>query len=298
MDELSATQKASSAAALRALEPFADFMLEARIGVGEFLALAKRAYVEAAIRQNSASAPSGKRGNRSTPGISLSSIAVETGLTRQEVARLLKRQQPVRFSSRLGPQRAERVLAGWWNNPEFHDENGRPARLSLRGSKRSLAALVSRYSGQARIAPIVTALLRAQAIRRHGDGRYEVLSRTCANVRWSREGLEALGDEVAQHFKVLLHNLRRPQSPQYARRVHSVWLEPRHAAALLRDIEEHAAIFLEATDEALHRPRLTRRPQGRDAVRVSVGVQIVSEPREPGKTRMHLTSIGKGRRAG
>ena len=50
-----------------------------------------------------------------------------------------------------GGQRAERVLQGWWKDPDFLDSNGEPLKLPLRGPRRSFAALVKRYAGDPRV---------------------------------------------------------------------------------------------------------------------------------------------------
>src|SRR5690349_20627394 len=113
---------AVSEAALQVILPLVELLLGVRMGVGEFVAIAKLAYVQTAL------AGARREGEHQRPNISR--IAVETGLTRAEVAQLLRRKvKPLPF--RRGRARADRVLAGWWNDSEFQDEFGKPAALRL-----------------------------------------------------------------------------------------------------------------------------------------------------------------------
>ena len=57
-----------------------------------------------------------------------------------------------------GGQRAERVLQGWWKDPDFLDRNGDPLKLPLRGTRRSFAALVKRYAGDPRVRTLLEEL--------------------------------------------------------------------------------------------------------------------------------------------
>src|SRR5215469_17665859 len=97
-------KRAVRTAMLRLLAPLAELLLDAGIGVGEFASLVKLAYVRAAERRVGA----GRDGRPNA-----SRIAVLTGLTRVDVAAILKSAEgePPPSSDR-GRQRAERVLSG------------------------------------------------------------------------------------------------------------------------------------------------------------------------------------------
>ena len=133
-------KSAIRSAVLRLLDPLVKWLLKAGVGVGDFVTLVKVAYVRAAREQGRESG-----GERTRPNASR--IAFVTGLTRVEVAKILAGEQGERPHDLGRRQRAERVLSGWWNDSTFQDERGEPAILPLRGSRRSFAALVERYSG-------------------------------------------------------------------------------------------------------------------------------------------------------
>lgn len=284
-------QSAVRAATLELLKPLARFLLEARIGIGELNALARRAYVQAAV-QNAAAA--------GTYRVNVSRIAAATGLTRVEVAALLAEEHGAPPREHRGRVRAERVLGGWWNDPSFQDGDGKPKRLRRKGSGASFAALVKLYSGDTHnAAAILDELLRSQAVREREDGTLEAQSRTCANVSWESEGIAALGEELAEHFETLLYNLKNPDRPRFARRVVCRYLDAYAARVLIPEITEQAEIFLEGAQDALDHPKYTASGKGAAArgLKVAVAVQVFEEPAAKGDARRRAAPA-RGRRRG
>ncbi|MGA8096259.1 MAG: DUF6502 family protein, partial [Steroidobacteraceae bacterium] len=112
------------AAVLRLLEPLMKLLLDAGVGVGDFIGLAKVAYVRAASRRGQVG---GKEGQRPT----VSQISVVTGMTRVEVKAILDTGESVSRTTEHNRQRAERVLSGWWTDPAFLTPQGEPAILRL-----------------------------------------------------------------------------------------------------------------------------------------------------------------------
>lgn len=263
-------------AVLRLMQPLARMLLRAGIGVGEFTALAKVAYVHAAVEQ-------GKLEGNELHRPNVSRISVETGLTRQDVDAILAREGEVPQTGERGWQRAERVLAGWWNDREFQTEEGLPAVLPLKGTRKSFHALCDRYSGEKNYsARILDALLRVRAVRQLQGGRVEALSRTYATVRWNPDGIEALGVHLSEHCATLLHNLEHPSRPLLLRRVVNTRLNPQFAPLLIRDMEQQATSFAESVDDALNDRQYTVTDKNCDAQSMQLGlaVYLFEEPPE------------------
>jgi hypothetical protein len=258
-------KSAVQGATLRLLDPLARLLLESGIGVGELHGLIKRAFVQAARRQF---------------GPNASRIAIVTGLTRAEVASILASAEGESVGGERGRQRAERVLSGWWNDPDFQTDLGKPAILPVKGARRSFQALCARYNGEPRTAAILEELVRVRAVRRQADGRVEALSRTYATVRWEPEGIAALGEQIAEHCATLLHNLNQPSRPRFTRRVVNTQLDPRFAPLLIRDMEQQAAAFADAVDDALNDPQHTVKPAQAvgNAMRLGIGLYVFEEP--------------------
>lgn len=265
-------QSAVSAATFRVLKSLARVLLEARIGIGEFNALARRAYVRAAVED-----PTGSGAYR----VNVSRIAATTGLTRKEVAALLAEEHGAAPRGHRGRVRAERVLLGWWDDPEFQDRAGTPRCLKRKGQGLTFVTLVKRYSGDSHnAAPVLDELLRSQAIREREDGTLEPLRRTCANIGWDSEGIAAFGEELAEHVETLLHNLRHPESPRFARRIVCQYLDAYAARVLLPEIAEQAEVFLEGAQDALNHPRYpaSSRHSAAAGLKVAVALQVFQEP--------------------
>ena len=112
-------------------------------------------------------------------------------------------------------------------DPDFCDGSGVPLKIPLRGSRRSFAVLVKRYAGDPRARTLLKELLRVKAVRRLPDRRIEVLSRTFITARWENSGIESVGERVRDLLDTLVHNLKHPSRPRYARFVVNAEVDPR-----------------------------------------------------------------------
>lgn len=138
------------------LLPIGRLMLKGGLGIGDLTRAAKHAYVRAAITFVT---PAGIRVNASR-------LSVITGLTRKEVTAIVKeiRGAPGAHPSEAKERRVLRVLRGWRRDPRFCDNKGAPARLSLRGDRRSFSALVRIYGGDVTPNSILRELERMNAV--------------------------------------------------------------------------------------------------------------------------------------
>lgn len=254
------------------LAPVLRLLLAAGIGVGDFMAIVKVAYVRAARDQG--------RERRGELRPNASRIAVVTGLTRGEVAAMLAADTDERRTSDRGRHRAERVLSGWWNDPDFQSPDGAPAVLPIAGARRSFKDLVKRYSNEPRVTPILDELLRVNAVKKLADGSLKALSRTYATVRWNPVGIASLGEQLAEHCGTLLHNLEHPGQPRLVRRIVNAQLDPLYRPMLVRDIQEQLDAAAESIDDALNDRRATVMPVrgSREAVRLGVAMYVFEEP--------------------
>jgi Family of unknown function (DUF6502) len=254
-------------AVLRLLDPLVRLLLEAGVGVGELHQLAKMAYARAARDAVPETQPNFSR------------IAVLTGIPRGEVAEILRRPEEQPPPAERGGQRAERVLQGWWKDADFCDNDGEPLKLPLRGPRRSFAALVKRYAGDPRVVTLLKELLRVNAVRRLPDGRLEVLSRSFVTARWDSAGIEVVGERVRDLLDTLVHNLKHPSRPRYARFVVKADVDPRYVPLLLRDITQQAEVLGDSCQDALLDPQRVVRPAraAQAAHRISVGIFVMEE---------------------
>jgi Family of unknown function (DUF6502) len=250
-------------AVLAVLQPLVKLLLDAGLGVGDVMSLVKVAYVKGASERH------GKVGERANIG----RIAVVTGLNRPEIAAILEQGEAGCHSTEHSRQRAERVLLGWWTDAEYLTAQGEPQVLALKGPRRSFEALCRRYGGEYRTGPMLEELLRVRAARRRTHDRIQALSRTYATVRWDLKEIAALGEALRDHCATLIANLEEPTRPRFARQVLTVRLDPRHAPALIRDIESHLRAEADSVQGILNRP-LYRAAPGSAALRLGVGFYV------------------------
>jgi hypothetical protein len=265
-------------AAIALLKPLVKLLLEAGVGVGEFHNLAKRSYVQVARDRLDEGRPN------------VSRIAVLTGISRGEVAKLLAEPPEAELTAERGRHRAEQVLKGWWTDPAYLDEGGRPLRLPLRGSRRSFSSLVRHYAGDPRTLTLLDELLRVKAVRQHPDGLLEALSRTVATARWDAAGVLAIGERVRDQLETLIYNVKHPSRPRYERFVMSNQVDPRYVPLLLRDLTDQADAWVDSFQDALNDPAHTIRPDRtpQDARRLGLAIYVVEdesvvEPVQPHK---------------
>lgn len=258
----------------RLLEPLVPLLLELGIGVGQFEDLIRSLYVQAA---KSVALRSRKGGERSASSRdarrqpSVAAIAMLTGLTRAVVAQLLDKGSVRAFPNVIGHQRAERVLSGWQHDPDFRDDRtGTPALLALRGTGRTFTALVKRHSGDPRVRTLLTELLRVRAVRRHRDGRLELIRSTYASRELDPQGIALIGEYARDYLQSLVGNARRPAVPLYMRRVMNTRFDSAEAGKLLRDIALQADATMESVDAAINDPSatVTARDAGRPMSRL------------------------------
>lgn len=202
--------EALSQSVLRILRALARVLLRHGLPLPAFVELAKRAYVDVALRDF---AIPGRK-----PTVSRASLL--TGLTRKEVQRLLE--APVLaeggepFASH---NRAARVVAGWVRDAAFHGPDGQPAPLPPDDGDASFAALVRRYSGDVPPRAVLDELLRVGTVERDENGRIRLLSRVYIPRASDVGKLAILGTDVSFLIDTIDHNLQHPDQARFQRKV-------------------------------------------------------------------------------
>ena len=242
---------------LRLLGPLIKLLLEQGVGAGDFIQFVKTAYIRAACEVGR------EKFGELTPNVSR--VMMLTGLTRPDIVKLLKASDGQAPENLKGRQRAERILAGWWRDPDFQTRRtGQPAVLPFAGSDRSFTALCGRYSGNEAIAPTLRdELIRKGVVRRRSDGRLEVLRRDYADVRLDAEGIAELGERANEVLEALIFNLKSPIRPRVVRRVINVRLHRDWMRRVQPDSERQVDLVADTLDRALNVPERTAEPNAR-----------------------------------
>ena len=157
--------------------------------------------------------------------ISLSRMAIMTGLSRKEVARLAREGGSVRRVPQEGElNRVGRVLQGWYTDSEFTGPYGVPLDLKFEDAPRktSFTELVRRYSGDMPARAMLDELLRVGAARLEKDsGLIRVLNRAYVPEKLAAESVRHFGLTARDFVDTLEVNLRKvgPGRGRFERRV-------------------------------------------------------------------------------
>jgi len=171
------------------LKPLVKLFISQGVTHAEFAEAAKEVYVEIALRDF-----------ETNTRINKSRVAILTGLTRKEVKNVIDRalasgQQEKMYS------RPERVLAGWYSDPNYTGPYGIPLELPYESSvsdEPSVVGLVKTYSGDMAPRQMLNELLRCGSVI-EVDDRYKAVSRLYEPTALSPELIVRLG-EIGQRF--------------------------------------------------------------------------------------------------
>ena len=257
-------------ACLRLLRPLARIMLRHGLSTYDFSRIANIAFVQAAqdILREQAKSPSFSR------------VSAITGLHRHVVSDIVKSAEASRpnlaAEKDYQRNRLARVLAGWFESPEYTDEGGRPLALRVVGPEPSFEHLVQSFSGDIYPKIILDELLRVGAVRIQKDGAVRALSRRYTLGGADASALQQLGIAARDLLCTLEHNIAAPpESRLFDDSVVSIRLDGAAIPLFRQMLQRRGASFLEDVEGWISE-RETAGESG--AVRAGVMVQMFVEP--------------------
>lgn len=204
------TSQALTVAILRLLRPLIRLLLRHGVSHRTFSDLAKWVYVDVAADEFTLEAR-----KQST-----SRVAVVTGLTRKDVARLRAQPQPDARLQSERYNRAARIIGAWLREPAYRARTGRPLVLPLHGDAPSFTELVHRYSGDMPVRALLDELQHVGAVEMDAQGRVRLLSHGYVPHGDTVQKLTILGTDVAFLLDTIDHNLAdTPDGPRFQRKV-------------------------------------------------------------------------------
>jgi hypothetical protein len=184
-----------------ALELLAKALLRHGVTAHEFARWADVAFVRAAIEV--------LREQGTDP--SYSRISAITGIHRHAVSTILgggAGSRPGETSSKeYQRHRLARVLSGWFEDPTFTDEEGRPKALPMDGPSPAFSDLVRVYSGDIYPGIILDELLRVGAVQRTGDGKLLAVSRRYTTGGADEAAVAHADVVMADILRTITHNM-------------------------------------------------------------------------------------------
>jgi hypothetical protein len=209
---------------------FASLALPLGFSVGEFIAVSKEAFIEAATSTIK------KRGIRPTT----SRIAVITGLTRAEVARIRDGTAPPPVA--VSEPRTERVMNAWFTDPEFLDPDGVPRVLQEFGNS-SFESLVRKYSGDMPRRALLEELIAGGMAEREPNDLIRAIRRHHHTSSAENLNLEQLGMQV---------NFATGECERGTVKTLTVEFDGALPIAVQRTVNQRTERFLEALSDYLH----------------------------------------------
>jgi len=253
------------AACRHLLHPLVRILLRHGISHGEFSDSVRGAYID--IAQNELVPPDRPQTD--------SRVAILTGLTKQDVARI--RKADAEGDDAVGLNRIARVLQGWSQDPEYMGPYGLPLEVPFAGDTISFEDLVRRYAGDAEPRILLEELVRAQAALETDDGYVRLLNRTYLPTPLDPVGLERLGNVVNYFIDTVDFNLQKKKQGEGRFERYAITMEglsPRDFEAFDQLIREKCQELLEILDDWLGRHEIKGGHKLPDSASIKTGVGI------------------------
>jgi len=254
------------------LRPLVRLVLKRGMAFGQFAELVKHAYVEAA--EEDFTVPGRK--------LTISRVAVLTGLTRKEASRLMQEEVPVSESqARRRVNRAARVVSAWAVSSEYQDRGGAPLDLPFDADAGpSFSQLVARHGADVPPRAVLDELMRVGAVVRREDGLIHLVERAYIPAIDEAAKLDILGTDVADLIASIEHNLEADGGRRFfQRKVAYDNLPADYLPALRALLAERGQFLLEILNEdmARHDRDVTGVPSEAPRSRAMIGIYYFEE---------------------
>lgn len=186
------------------MRPLVRILIRHGISINEFNEVLKAVYAE--VAESDFSLP-GRRQSQSR-------VAILTGLTRKEVARLKSTDFGRNVdANKKDVHRVARVLDGWHLDPAYTGPYGMPMEVPFEASSGiSFTDLVRRYSGDMAPRAMLDELLRVGAAREIDNGWIRVLNRSYIPESLASEALERTANVIENFVNTVEINLKKERA--------------------------------------------------------------------------------------
>ena len=230
------------------LRPLVRIMLRSGIGYRQFAELAKLAFVKEA---------SGEKGSRGRQ-TNLSRVAIRTGISRKEVARLQSQIEGRSDASSTArgvdfhSVHAARVLQLWHSDPRFIDSDGSPKKLPFADDGIDFSSIVKAAGGDVPPGAVRAEMLSANAVVEFDDGTLKPTKRYFVPADVGEELLVGFTHMVIPVLEGLARNTDyRCTDPFIQRLVYSDRLAPRVVPLFRKQARERVSDFVQSVDDWL-----------------------------------------------
>lgn len=248
--------------------PVARILLLAGVTWKEIAEVAKATYVEVA------SAEFGIRGRPTNA----SRVAILTGFTRKEVARLrdLLASDDSQVIEKMN--HATRVLSGWYTDPEFVSEQGAPLALIPDGKGRSFETLCRRYASDVPATTMLKELKHVGAVTESPAGDLIVQTRYYMPLQMDPEQILSSGSVMQDLGNTVAHNLfrKKGQAARFERRATNTRVAAETVPEFQAFLEDEGQAFLERIDAWLTAHELDN-DSTQEGIRLGLGAYWIEQ---------------------
>jgi hypothetical protein len=252
------------------LVPIVRILQRSGVTWAEFADLSKEVFVDVAGRDY------GLQGRPTNA----SRVAMITGLSRREVARIRKILTGAEPPKKSPLSSIAQVLSGWHLDPDFLDADGRPVPLPGDGDRQSFRALLDKYAGDTPHGALTKELLQLELVGKSADGVYEVRAREYVRSALDPDMLRQAAVALHDHGATLAHNVdgERQTPPRFEGMASNPRVALHHVEDFYGYLEERGQAFLEEIDAwlAKHQEKQTT-PEQSNGVRLGAGVYLIHD---------------------
>jgi hypothetical protein len=245
-------------------------LLRNGVAYGEYAETTKKVFVEVASK----SFLTGKDQPTSAR------IAILTGLTKNEVERIIQDLSSSVAPSTANLNRVGRLLAGWHQDPEFTGPYGLPLELAITSSATSFETLNQRYGGDISAEEMLEQLEHIGAVIVVAANRVRVLTRSYIPAEADPAAMQFMGVALRDLAETLDYNLNPDlEGGFFERRVWTpIGIDPVDIPEFDKLVQKYGQQFLETLDNHLTAKETDAEEMPpSEKVRVGVGVYMFSD---------------------
>lgn len=264
-------------AAFRSLmTPLIRILLRSGITFQEFAGVLKDVYVTVCARE------------MTLPGrrLTLSRVAIATGLTRREVAKIVRNEGKTQWGVWSNAGLAASVLEVWHTDSKFLAPYGYPRDLKIDGTDEvpTFEDLARRFSTDVPHEILVGELVRVGAARVLEGGQYlRVLKRTYIPTDMTAEMIQIFSQAVRRYIETVDYNLGRGKGleKRFDRMVYpDEGLRLVDVEIFQQEIREYLETVIQEIDQKSSTYPRPERKRGEESVQVGVGIYFYQESTE------------------
>jgi Family of unknown function (DUF6502) len=286
IDTADPLKEATILALKRVIDPLLNLMADANVTVRELNELVRETAVRKAAKRLI------EEGGRE----SKSRVAIATGLSRSEVARILASQDSLPATHR-GEHPARRVLAAWYEDPKFLTVGREPAVLPIFGRRRSFEKLVATYGKGHPVRAMLDELTRTNAVERLSNQQVRANSRIPIVAGLTGDAISEIGERGGDLLEALVNNVRGKSIPLFEATAVVRDVNPAMVSVIRSEIIQKGTSFITGVNSLLNRSRKGVKrtiPDAMNSCRLGFTVYCLQDEHEFADDT--LTEVGKGRR--